>query len=60
MRVESGRHTRYYHDVEIAGSCRLVYRPNKPLSCGAKVWIEVESDVMVMPVVYSEMVDAFR
>lgn len=59
MRVESGRHIRYYHDVEIAGSCRLVYRPNKPLSCGAKVWIEVESDVMVMPVVYSEMVDAF-
>jgi hypothetical protein len=27
---------------------RLVYRPNKPLPCGAKVWIETYCDVEVM------------
>lgn len=27
---------------------RLVYRPDKPLPCGAKVWIETYCDVEVM------------
>jgi hypothetical protein len=27
---------------------KLVYRPDKPLSCGAKVWIETELDVEVV------------
>lgn len=26
---------------------RLVYRPDKPLSCGARVWIETDLDVVV-------------
>ena len=26
--------------------CKVVYRPNKPLPCGAKVWIETELDVV--------------
>lgn len=26
---------------------RVVYRPNKPLSCGARVWIETEHEVRV-------------
>ncbi|MGF1672877.1 MAG: helix-turn-helix domain-containing protein [Rivularia sp. (in: cyanobacteria)] len=47
VRVESGKSVRYYHDVEIAGNCRVVYRPNNPLSCGAQLWIEVAEGVMV-------------
>jgi hypothetical protein len=35
----------YCHEVEIAGPSRVVYSPDKPLSCGAKVWIETESEV---------------
>lgn len=35
----------YAHEVEILGPCRIVYRPDKPLSCGARVWIETESEV---------------
>ena len=27
---------------------KLVYRPDKPLSCGAKVWIETELNVEVV------------
>lgn len=26
--------------VEIHGDSRMVYRPEKPLSCGARVWME--------------------
>ena len=31
----------YVHQLEIPAPCRVVYEPDKPLSCGAKVWIEV-------------------
>jgi len=35
----------YAHEVIIDGPSRIVYRPDKPLSCGAHVWIETESKV---------------
>jgi hypothetical protein len=35
----------YAHEVMIGGPCRIIYRPDKPLSCGARVWIETESEV---------------
>lgn len=31
--------------VKIDGPCELVYSPDNPLSCGAKVWIETTSEV---------------
>ena len=31
------------NEVLIHGPSRVVYSPDKPLSCGAKVWIETES-----------------
>ena len=30
------------NDVECA---KIVYRPNKPLSCGATVWVETENKI---------------
>ena len=33
------------HQVLINGPFTLTYRPDKPLSCGARVWIETEADV---------------
>ena len=35
----------YAHEVIIEGPSRIVYSPDKPLSCGAHVWIETESKV---------------
>jgi hypothetical protein len=34
------------HEVEINGPSKLVYSPDKPLSCGARVWIETEAEVI--------------
>jgi hypothetical protein len=34
------------HKVEILGPSIVVYSPDKPLSCGAKVWIETQSTVV--------------
>lgn len=33
------------NEVEIDGPSTLVYRPDKPLSCGARVWIETRAEV---------------
>ena len=35
----------YAHEATIDGPSKVVYSPNKPLSCGAHVWIETESKV---------------
>ena len=36
------------HEVEVLGPSRLVYSPTKPLSCGARVWIETTSEVRII------------
>ena len=33
--------------VKILGDSQVIYSPDKPLSCGAKVWIETNSEVAV-------------
>lgn len=38
----------YGHVVEIDGPCKIIYRPEQPLSCGAHVWIETKSEVKVI------------
>ena len=34
------------NEVNIKGNSKVIYSPDKPLSCGAKVWIETESEVI--------------
>ena len=43
--VKEGKSNEYAHAVEINGPSKLVYSPDKPLSCGARVWIETDSEV---------------
>ena len=40
--------TRRAFGVEIRGPCRLVYFPDKPLSCGARLWLETEEEMEVI------------
>jgi hypothetical protein len=35
------------HAVQILGPSRLVYSPDKPLSCGAKLWVETRADLVI-------------
>ncbi len=35
------------NSVKINGPSELVYRPNTPLSCGARVWLETHAEVEV-------------
>ena len=45
--VKTSKSNTYASEVEILGKSKLVYSPNKPLSCGARVWIETESKVIL-------------
>ena len=46
--VKTSKSNTYGHEVVINGSSKVIYSPDKPLSCGDKVWIETESEVMVI------------
>jgi len=48
LTVKTYKENRYAHEVAIDGPSRLVYSPNNPLSCGARVWIETESEVRIL------------
>tara|TARA_B100000745_G_scaffold300218_2_gene253352 strand:+ start:1058 stop:1270 length:213 start_codon:yes stop_codon:yes gene_type:complete len=46
--VKRGKQNLYGHVVEIEGPSVVIYSPDKPLSCGARVWVETLSDVRVL------------
>ena len=45
--VKTYKTNTYAHEVEILGNSKVVYSPDKPLSCGARLWIETDAEVMV-------------
>lgn len=45
LTIKTYRNNHKAHTVEVNGSSKIVYSPDKPLSCGAKVWIETEATV---------------
>jgi|TARA_B100001094_G_C18101795_1_gene756177 hypothetical protein len=45
LTVKTYKSNTYTNRVEIDGPCTVVYSPDKPLSCGAKVWIETQEKV---------------
>ena len=45
--VKTYKSNTYGHEVEILGESKVVYSPDKPLSCGARVWIETDAEVKI-------------
>ena len=45
--VKTSKSNDYGHEVDILGPSKIVYSPDKPLSCGARVWIETEGEVKI-------------
>lgn len=48
LTVKTYKSNTYCHEVEFTGPCKVVYSPDKPLSCGAKVWIESQYPVNIL------------
>ena len=45
--VKDYKSNTYGYWVHIEGPCDIVYSPDKPLKCGAEVWIETTSEVHI-------------
>jgi hypothetical protein len=53
LTIKTYKENRYAHEAIIVDKdgeelARVVYRPNKPLSCGAHCWIETQNQVEVI------------
>ena len=48
LTVKTYKSNTYANAVEIQGPSKIVYSPEKPLSCGAHVWIETEAEVKIL------------
>lgn len=48
LTVKTYKENRTCNEVLIHGPSRVVYSADKPLSCGAKVWVETEAVVEVV------------
>lgn len=48
LTVKTYKENRYAHEVDIKGNSKVVYSPDKPLSCGAHVWIETQGEVTII------------
>ena len=48
--IKQGGKNTYATRVKVVGEMELVYSPDKPLSCGAKVWIETRGDIQIATV----------
>jgi len=50
VRVEENGVVKYCMEVVIKGPSKMIYRPDKPRPCGAKLWIETDADVEMIGV----------
>lgn len=48
LTVKTYKENKYAHEVQIEGPSKIVYSPEKPLSCGAHVWIETLENVKII------------
>ena len=47
LTIKNYKETIYANEVEFVGRVKFVYRPDKPLSCGAHVWAETYDEVII-------------
>jgi hypothetical protein len=48
LTVKTHKSNTYAHEVSINGPSKVIYSPDKPLSCGARVWIETQTPVEII------------
>jgi hypothetical protein len=47
LTVKTYKSNTYANKVTVLGPSELIYSPDKPLPCGAKVWIETQSPLVI-------------
>tara|TARA_R110000751_G_scaffold77313_1_gene155970 strand:- start:165 stop:392 length:228 start_codon:yes stop_codon:yes gene_type:complete len=51
LTVKTYRSNDYTDEVVIKGPSKVIYSPDNPLSCGARVWIETEGEVELKKII---------
>ena len=56
LSVKTYKENNYAHEAIIKDKtgvevCRVVYRPHKPLSCGARCWIETDTELSEVEII---------
>ncbi len=46
IRYGRGKVVHYAHNVRVNGPVTFIYGPDKPLSCGAKLWAETDYSII--------------
>jgi len=46
--IKTYKSNNYANEVLIDGPSKIVYRPEKPLSCGAVLWVETNSEIKII------------
>lgn len=46
-RVQQGSKVKYGRKISWDGPSEMIYDPENPLKCGAKLWIETEADITI-------------
>ena len=46
LTVKTYKSNDYCHEAIIDGPSKVIYSPDKPLPCGARVWIETDSEII--------------
>ena len=47
LTVKTYKSNNYAHEVDIQGPSKIIYSKDKPLSCGARVWIETDEKIVL-------------
>lgn len=47
LTIKTGKQNLYTNEIEILGPSKIVYSPDKPLTCGDKVWIETDAEILM-------------
>jgi hypothetical protein len=47
LSIKTSRRNLKAQSVEIQGPSELVYSPDRPLACGARVWIETDAPLLI-------------
>tara|TARA_Y100001972_G_scaffold56775_1_gene69882 strand:+ start:257 stop:475 length:219 start_codon:yes stop_codon:yes gene_type:complete len=48
LTVKTYKTNTYANEVEIKGASKVIYSPDRPLPCGARVWIETDAEVIAL------------
>ncbi|MDJ0723921.1 MAG: hypothetical protein QNJ38_02295 [Prochloraceae cyanobacterium] len=46
--IKKGKSNTYAKEIQIVGEAIVVYKPDRPRPCGAVLWIETYSEVVIL------------